>query len=78
MNNQPIPAEPPFKKGSNACTQGHAWQPTIILGYFQCACCSRLAACKVCVSRVRGKAMIGYCQAHQHLRTPDNEEEVLG
>ena len=61
-----------------SCAQGHDWQPTIIIGYFQCARCSKLAVCKVCASKVRGKAMIGYCQAHQHMRTPETEQEVLG
>ena len=60
------------------CGQGHDWQPTIIIGYFQCVHCSKLAACKVCISTVRGKPLLGYCQTHQHLRTPETEQEVLG
>jgi hypothetical protein len=61
-----------------SCAQGHHWQPTIFLGYFQCAHCKKLAACSACVSQVRGKALIGYCQAHQHLRTLETAQEVLG
>ena len=71
-------AERVLPEHTPSCGQGHAWQPTIIIGYYMCARCSKLAACKVCVSKVRGKAMIGYCQAHQHLRTPEMEQEVLG
>ncbi len=63
---------------STTCAQGHHWQPTIFLGYFQCAHCKKLAACSACVSKVRGKALSGYCQAHQHLRTPETAQEVLG
>jgi hypothetical protein len=61
-----------------SCSQRHSWQPTIIIGYFQCTCCGALAACQVCVSKVRGKAMIGYCPVHQHLRTAETTQEVLG
>ena len=79
MSNQQYTfAERALQEHAPSCGQGHDWQPTIIIGYFQCARCSKLAACRVCVSRVRGKAMIGYCQAHQHLRTPEMEQEVLG
>jgi hypothetical protein len=79
MSNQQLPfAEHGLHEYAPLCSQGHAWQPTIILGYFQCARCNTLAACKVCVSKVRGKAMIGYCQAHQHLRIPETEQEVFG
>ena len=59
-------------------TLGHLWQPTIILGYFLCCRCNQLAACVACVSKVRGKAIRGYCQAHRHLRTCETEQEVLG
>lgn len=79
MSNQQFTfAEHPLQRHTPSCGQGHDWQPTIIIGYFQCTRCSKLAACKVCVSKVRGKAMIGYCQAHQRLRTPETEQEVLG
>ncbi len=61
-----------------SCAQGHAWQSTIILGYFQCAHCKKLAACQACVSKVRSKALIGYCRAHLSLRTPVTSQEVLG
>lgn len=77
-NQQHTFAEQALQEHAPLCDQGHAWQPTIIIGYFQCARCSKLAACAVCISRVRGKATIGYCQAHQHLRTPETEQEVLG
>ena len=60
-----------------SCVQGHFWQPTIFLGYFQCAHCKKLAACQACVSKVRSKALIGYCRAHLSLRTPVTSE-VLG
>jgi hypothetical protein len=59
-------------------TAGHHWQATIILGYFQCSCCNKLAACLACVPKVRGRAMPGYCQAHRHLRAPETPQEVLG
>jgi hypothetical protein len=77
-NQQHAFAEQALQKPAPACGQGHDWQPTIIIGYFQCARCSKLAACKACVSTVRGRALVGYCQAHQQLRTPDSEQEVLG
>ena len=79
ISDQHLPcAEQAVQEHAPSCDQGHNWHPTIILGYFQCARCRRLAACTACVSRVRGKAMPGYCRAHQHLRTPDTEQEVLG
>ena len=72
-------AEPAMQANAHAYkTAGHAWQPTIILGYFQCSHCSELAACVVCVSKVRGKALPGYCQAHRQLITCEMEQEVLG
>ena len=78
MSNQQLEfPEQTLQEHALSCNHGHDWQPTIILGYFQCARCKKLAACKACVSKVRGKAMIGYCRAHQHLRTPDTEQEVL-
>lgn len=70
---------PVIQATPHACeTAGHVWHPTIILGYFQCRQCSKLAACTACVSNLRGKALPGYCQAHRHLRTPERELEVLG
>lgn len=79
MSNQlHIFAEQALQEHAPSCGQGHEWQPTIIIGYFLCARCSKLAACKVCVSKVRGRALVGYCQTHQQLRTPDSEQEVLG
>ncbi len=77
-NQQHIFAEQALQEHAPSCCQGHDWQPTIIIGYFQCASCSKLAACKVCVSKVRGGALVGFCQAHQQLRTSDSEQEVLG
>ena len=62
----------------NTCVQGHDWQPTIIIGYFQCTGCQKLAACQACVSKVRGKALVGYCRAHQSLRGIETTQEVLG
>ncbi len=79
MSNQQLSfTEQALQEHAPSCSQRHDWHPTIIIGYFQCARCSKLATCKACVSKVRGKAMIGYCRAHQHLRTPDTEQEVLG
>jgi hypothetical protein len=77
-NQQHTFAEGACSCNAPSCGQGHDWQPTIIIGYFQCTRCSKLAACKFCVSKVRGKAVIGYCQAHQHMRAPEMEQEVLG
>jgi hypothetical protein len=79
MSDQYLPfAEHIVQELTPSCDERHDWRPTIILGYFQRACCNRLAACKVCISKVRGKAAIGYCRTHQHLRTPETEQEVLG
>jgi hypothetical protein len=80
MNRQSLTyTEQAIQANAHACeTAGHAWHPTIILGYFQCSYCSKLAACTACVSKVRGKALPGYCQAHRQLRTPETELEVLG
>ena len=77
-NQQHAFAEQVVHEQAPSCGQGHDWQPTIIIGYFQCARCSKLAACKACVSTVRGRALVGYCQRHQQLRTLDSEQEVLG
>ncbi len=77
-NQQHACAEQIVQEQASSCRQGHDWQPTIIIGYFQCTRCSKLAACKACVSTVRGRALVGYCQRHQYLRTPDSEQEVLG
>ncbi|HJT58440.1 MAG TPA: hypothetical protein VJ761_18180 [Ktedonobacteraceae bacterium] len=74
-----IKAESIIQVGSQTClTMGHVWEPTIILGYFLCHRCNKLAACVACVAKVRGKAIHGYCQAHRHLRTCETEQEVLG
>jgi hypothetical protein len=79
MSNQQYTfAERALQEHAPSCGQGHDWQPTIIMGYFQCTRCSKLAACRVCVSKVRGKAMIGYCQAHQDPRNPEMAQEALG
>jgi hypothetical protein len=79
MSDQHLPcAEQAVQEHAPSCDKGHDWHPPIILGYFQCVLCHRLAACTVCVSKVRGKALSGYCRAHQHLRTPEMEQEVLG
>ncbi len=76
-NQQSTFVEHAFQELAPSCGQGHDWQPTIIIGYFQCTGCSKLAACKTCVSKVRGKAIIGYCQAHQYQRTTEAGQEVL-
>jgi hypothetical protein len=60
------------------CAQGHDWQPTVIIGHFQCARCHTLAACRACVAKVRSRALGGYCQTHLSLRSSDTEQEVLG
>ena len=80
MNRPPLTrTEPTAPANADSCdTAGHVWQPTIILGYFQCARCSTLAACVACVSRVRSKALPGYCQAHRQLRSREMQQEVLG
>ncbi len=62
----------------NTCIQGHDWQPTIIIGYFQCTRCQKLAACQACVSKVRGRTLVGYCRAHKSLRSAETTQEVLG
>ena len=72
-------AEPAVQPPAHACNStGHDWQPTIIVGYFLCGHCNKLAACVACVSNVRGNPVRGYCQTHQHLRTCETEQEVLG
>ena len=65
---------------THPCTQGHEWQPTMIIGYFQCIRCHTLAACHACVSKVRGQGtLVGTCQAHQHLESFQMlPQEVLG
>lgn len=79
MSDQRLPlTEQAAQEEIFSCTQGHDWHPTIILGYFECARCHRLAACTACVSKVRGKALPGYCRQHQYLRTSELEQEVLG
>lgn len=77
-NQQHTFAEHALQEHAPSCCQEHDWQSIIIIGYFQCACCNKLGACKICVSKVRGRALVGYCQTHQQLRTPDSEQEVLG
>ncbi len=59
------------------CSRGHTWHPTIIIGYFQCAGCLALAACRICAPRLRGKPLVGVCQQHQHLHAHQTGEEVL-
>jgi hypothetical protein len=70
-------ADPVLPTPPSGCEQGHAWQPTIILGYFSCARCQTLAACHLCVAKIRGKPLVGVCRHHQHLRTTDTYQEVL-
>ena len=77
INHQLISAELTLQTTANVCEQGHAWQPTIIIGYFHCVRCFTLAACRICVSKVRGKPLVGVCQQHQHLHTPETQQEVL-
>ncbi|HLQ30846.1 MAG TPA: hypothetical protein VK140_16550 [Ktedonobacteraceae bacterium] len=77
-DNEQLPVvEPATETTVNACTQGHAWQPTIIIGYFHCVRCNALAACRICVSKMRGKPLVGVCQQHQHLCAPVIKQEVL-
>lgn len=75
VNQQCIFAESTVGTMVTVCNQGHGWQPTVILGYFQCLRCKILAACRIRVSKVRGKPLAGFCQ--QHLSTPETTEEVL-
>jgi len=76
-NNEQLPVvEPTVETTVNTCPQGHAWQPTIIIGYFHCSQCNTLAACHLCVSKLRGKPLVGVCQQHQHC-TSEIEQEVL-
>ncbi len=77
MNYQGTFAGPVVETMAQACEPGHTWQPTIIIGYFQCSRCSTLAACHLCVSKVRGKPLLGVCQQHQHLSIPTTQQEVL-
>ena len=77
MNEHRTAAELALPQVVNLCDQGHTWQPTIIVGYFQCLQCNAFAACRICVSKVRGKPLVGVCQQHRHLRTPETEQEVL-
>ena len=77
MNEQRTSAGLALETMVDTCYQGHAWQPTIILGYFQCSRCSALAACHSCVSNLRGQPLVGVCQQHQHLGTPETRQEVL-
>src|SRR5712692_8835746 len=77
INHQLISAELTLQTTANVCEQGHAWQPTIIIGYYHCSQCNTLAACHFCVSKLRGKPLVGVCQQHQHLRTPQIKQEVL-
>ena len=79
MSDQHLPfSEQAVQEHTPSCDHGHDWQPSIILGYFQCARCHQVAACTACVSKVRSRAITGYCRAHQHLRTSGTEQEVLG
>ncbi|MBV9259106.1 MAG: hypothetical protein JO215_13915, partial [Ktedonobacteraceae bacterium] len=65
-------AQQALQKLLRSCSyQGHDWQPTIIVGYFQCPRCKALAACYVCVPRPRGNPKSGLCAQHQHLRSPE-------
>lgn len=75
VNQQCIFAESTPRTMVTVCNQGHGWQPTVILGYFQYLRYKTLAACRICVSKVRGKPLVGFCQ--QHLSTPEITEEVL-
>jgi hypothetical protein len=69
--------EPVLPTPIGGCEHGHVWQPTIILGYFQCGRCQTLAVCGICVSKRRGKPLVGVCRQHQHLRSTDTHQEVL-
>lgn len=60
----------------NLCKQGHEWHSTII-GYFQCSRYLALAACHLCVSKVRGHPLVGVCQQHRGAGTPKADQEAL-
>ena len=77
MNEPLTSAVPIVETMVNPCDQGHEWQPTIILGYFHCSRCSTVAACRICVSKIRGKPLVGVCQQHQYLGAPTTGQEVL-
>jgi hypothetical protein len=78
MSNQRTPTQCKAERSVPVCIQSHTWRPTIIKGYFLCTQCKMLAACRVCVAQPRGKPLLGYCQAHHHLRSPETEQEVFG
>ena len=77
MNEQRTAVGPIVETIVDECTQGHTWHPTIIIGYFQCAKCHTLAACRICAPKLRGHPLVGVCQQHLHLRTPETKQEVL-
>ena len=77
INHQLTSTEPALHTTVNVCEQGHIWQPTIIIGYFQCVQCHTLAACYLCVSKLRSKPLVGVCQQHQHLCASQAKQEVL-
>ncbi|HLI87722.1 MAG TPA: hypothetical protein VKV37_03460 [Ktedonobacteraceae bacterium] len=67
-----------LKKIVNSCrSQGHDWQPTIIVGYFLCQRCKKFAACRGCVPAPRGNPIPGLCKKHQDLQTQESQMEVL-
>jgi len=76
-NHQMTSTERALEITVNMCDQGHDWQPTIIIGYFQCLRCNTLAACCICVSKMRGKPLVGVCRQHQHLCILETHQEVL-
>ena len=77
MNKQRTSVVPIVETMSSLCEQGHEWQPTIIIGYFHCSRCDALAACTICVPKLRGKPLAGVCQQHRHHSNFESEQEVL-
>jgi len=69
--------EKALRKIANSCYQGHDWQPTIIVGYFLCQRCHKIAACRGCVPTPRGNPLLGVCNHHRFLRVSESQSEVL-
>lgn len=77
MNYQLAAAEAAFPKRVDACDQSYVWQPIIMFVSVQCRRLTTLVSWIMCVSRVRGKPLVGVCQWHHYLNISETEEEVL-